>query len=71
MEDPAARRDALWRVLLVETCFLCGWEFDGGLWGALVRFELVWLGALKLDVKLVARLMASSAPRHVARPQAN
>jgi hypothetical protein len=29
---------------------LRGWEFDGGLWDALVRFGLVWLW-LKLEVK--------------------
>ena len=45
---------------LARSCFLRGWEFDGGLWGALVRFELVWLW-LKLDVKLVAKLMAGLA----------
>jgi hypothetical protein len=41
VEDPAARRDALWRVrLLAESCFLCGWAFDKGLWDALFRFEM-------------------------------
>ena len=64
MEDPAACRDALWRVLLAEPCFLRAWEFDGGLRGDLVRFELVWLW-LKLEAKLVAKLMAGSAPRDV------
>ena len=62
MEGPVARRDALWRVFLAKPCFLYGWEFDGGLWDALGHFELVWL-RLKLDVKLVAKLMAGSAPR--------
>jgi hypothetical protein len=62
VEDPAARREVLWRVrLLAESCFLCGCVFDGGLWDALFRFVL-WLCALKLDVKLVAKLMAGSAP---------
>lgn len=66
MEDPAGRRDALWRVrLLAESCFLCGWAFDGGLWDALFRFRLLWLSALKLDVKLVAKLMVGSAPADV------
>jgi hypothetical protein len=64
VEDAAARRDALWRVLVAEPCFLRGWEFDGGLRGDLVRFELVWLW-LKLDAKLVAKLIAGSAPRDV------
>jgi hypothetical protein len=43
---------------------LRGWVFDGGLRGDLILFELVWLW-LKLDAKLVAKLMAGSAPRDV------
>lgn len=66
MDNPAVRQDALWRVrLLAEPCFLCGWAFDGGLWGALFRFELVCLCALKLDMKLVSKLMAGSGPSDV------
>lgn len=50
VEDPATRRDVLRSVrLLAEASFF--WEFEGGL--DLVRFELAWLCAPKLDVKLV------------------
>ena len=57
VEDLAARRCSLWRVRL-----LCGWAFDGGLWDALFRFELAWLCAPKLVMKLVAKLIVGPVP---------